>query len=76
MKTMQAKYAGKCANSGASFRKGDTIVYDPQTRRAFLPETIQQPAVKPNPQDHDQAGDMMQAILDQQSDNFCYHNNI
>ena len=38
IKTMQARYAGFDAHTGASIRPGDQIQYDTATRRAWLAE--------------------------------------
>jgi hypothetical protein len=38
IKTMQARYAGRDAITGASIRPGDQIQYDTNTRRAWLAE--------------------------------------
>ena len=35
---MQAKYAGRCAVSGAAIYPGDTIKFDTSTRKAWLCE--------------------------------------
>lgn len=35
MKTITAKFNSKCAETGKALRKGDTIVYDPETRKAY-----------------------------------------
>lgn len=37
-KQMTAKYAGRCALSGAPIRKGDWITYDTVTRKAWFTE--------------------------------------
>lgn len=37
-KTMIARYAGVCADTGVRFRKGDEITYDTITRKAYLYE--------------------------------------
>ena len=36
VKTMQAKYPGKCRATGAAIKPGDTIQYDTRTRSAVL----------------------------------------
>lgn len=36
MKTMQARFPGKCARTGASISTGDIIQYSPKTRRTVL----------------------------------------
>ena len=36
IKTMRAKYAGRCARTGAPIRPGDEIAYDTATRRAWI----------------------------------------
>ena len=38
IKTMKAKYRGRCAHSGAPIYPGDEIQYDTATRRAWLTE--------------------------------------
>lgn len=38
IKTMQARYAGRDAITGANIRPGDQIQYDTSTRRAWLAE--------------------------------------
>ena len=38
IKTMQARYAGRDAITGANIRPGDQIQYDTATRRAWLAE--------------------------------------
>jgi len=38
VKTMRAKYPGRCAVSGARINPGDDIQYDTTTRRAWLHE--------------------------------------
>jgi hypothetical protein len=45
MKTMQARYPGKCARTGAPIRPGDTIVYVGKGR-AYLSDLL--PAVDPD----------------------------
>lgn len=37
-KTMLARYAGVCADTGVRFRKGDEITYCTITRKAYLME--------------------------------------
>jgi hypothetical protein len=37
-KTMLARYAGVCADTGVKFRKGDEITYCTITRKAYLME--------------------------------------
>ena len=37
-KTMLARYAGVCADTGVKFRKGDEITYCTVTRKAYLME--------------------------------------
>ena len=36
IKTMAAKYPGRCSRSGARINPGDTILYDTATKRASL----------------------------------------
>lgn len=36
MRTMTARYPGRCAATGAPINPGDTIEYDRHTRRAYL----------------------------------------
>lgn len=44
MRTMTAKYPGRCAATGATINPGDTIRYDGRTRRAYLAA----PAIDPD----------------------------
>jgi hypothetical protein len=48
LKTMNAKYPGRCAISGARIRAGDQITYDTIARKAYLyepgdPELVGEP---------------------------------
>jgi hypothetical protein len=36
IRTMRARYPGRCAATGARFKPGATINYDPATKRATL----------------------------------------
>jgi len=36
IKTIRAKYPGRCSKTGAAFQAGAAINYDTKTRRAFL----------------------------------------
>ena len=36
LRTMRARYPGRCAATGARFKPGATINYDPATKRATL----------------------------------------
>jgi len=36
IKTMVARYPGRCSQSGARINPGDTILYDTATKRAML----------------------------------------
>lgn len=38
MRTMTARYPGRCANTGRPINPGDPILYDARTRRAYLDE--------------------------------------
>lgn len=38
IKTMNAKYAGKCSVSGASINVGDSVKYDSVSRKVWLHE--------------------------------------
>ena len=35
-KRMIAKFPGRCARTGAPIRKGDEIIFDTETRRAYI----------------------------------------
>jgi hypothetical protein len=36
-KTMQAKFSSRCARTGETIQRGDTIIYNTVTRTAMLP---------------------------------------
>ena len=38
LKTMRAKYRGRCSITGASIKPGDDIVFDTVSRKAFFSE--------------------------------------
>lgn len=44
MTQMTARYAGRCANTGASIRPGDTIEYDRESRRTVLVSALRRQA--------------------------------
>jgi hypothetical protein len=37
LKTMQAKYPGRCSRTGQRIQRGQTIIYNTETRTATLP---------------------------------------
>jgi hypothetical protein len=43
IKTMHAKYPGKCSKTGRDIRPGDMIFYDTYARSAFLPDSADDP---------------------------------
>lgn len=44
MTQMTARYAGRCAESGAPIRPGDTIEYDRESRRTVLVSALRRQA--------------------------------
>ena len=44
IKTMNARYPGRCARTGAAIKPGDPIQYDTATRRAWLATETMTPA--------------------------------
>ena len=52
MISMKAKFNSKCAATGTLIKKGDVIIYDPKTKKAYKPGNEPQPQPEP-PHEYD-----------------------
>lgn len=68
MKHMIAKFKSTCPETGIILKKGDPIVYDNKSRKAFHPTA---PSIQQYP---DQSGDIIQANEEAYFDNWASAN--
>lgn len=69
MKAITAKFNSKCAATGQAIKKGENIIYDQTTKRAYKLGN------EPKNQYSDDAN-IVQAQEDAYFDNFCQNNGI
>jgi hypothetical protein len=73
MRLITAKFSSRCAETGAKISKGETCLYDPDTKKVF---TKQSETFKNwNTVDYALAG-YVEAAENLYFDNFCMNNNI
>ncbi len=75
MRVITAKFNSTCADTGRPIKKGDTCVYDPIGKKVYASgsPTQQRHLQEQQTAKRDQGGDMLDAQIEQQSENW-YHN--
>lgn len=70
MKFITAKFASKCAETSLTIKKNDSILYDPDVKKAYCKDSSKYK------QFNDSGEDNIQDPGEQYFDNFCQRNNI
>lgn len=72
MRFITAKFASQCKETGSKIKKGDAILYNPNTKEVFCSKS------KTYQDEHENrsTADYIQAQEDAYFDNFCQRNNI
>lgn len=73
MRVITAKFNSTCHETGRPIKKGDPCVYDPTTKRVYASGSPTQQRFT-QADKHDQGGDMLDAAIEQQAENW-YHQN-
>lgn len=68
MKFITAKFASKCHETGAAIKKNDSILYDPDIKKAYCKDS--------NKYKQANESEDIQDPGEQYFDNFCQRNNI
>ena len=71
MRQITAKFTSLCPRTGMTIRKGDSCLYDTNTRKAYHPTAKEQLT-----KDVDDLAGFIQAEQEAYFDSFCHANNI
>ena len=75
MRVITAKFKSTCADTGRPIKKGETCVYDPIRKKVYASGSpTQQKYIQEQNSQRDQGGDMLDAAIEQQAENWYTQN--